>query len=94
MLIRGRRLDGAGPLGFDVPRYRRGVYQGSFSGELRIKPSDTVAWKGQPRGSRGIPSRVLIEAPGCYGVQIDGATFSRTVVFSGSIPRSTRQEAR
>jgi hypothetical protein len=49
--------------------------------ELRIDESETVSWDGQPAGSRGRPSAVRVRAPGCYGVQIDGTSFSRVVVF-------------
>jgi hypothetical protein len=48
---------------------------------LRIEPYDTVSWSGQPRGARGIPSAVRALTGGCYGVQFDGATFSRIVIF-------------
>jgi hypothetical protein len=76
-LIRGRRLDGAGTLRFQArdPRPRP---------ELRIRRNEEVSWDGQPRGSRGRPSGILVRSPGCYGVQIDGTRFSRTVVFSVS----------
>jgi hypothetical protein len=74
VLIRGRRLDGAQRLGFNGQRLP--------ARELRIKPYETVSWEGQPTGSRGIPSDVRVRVAGCYGVQIDGATFSRVVVFS------------
>lgn len=75
-LIRGRRLDGPGRLGFE----RAGRLPAR---ELRIERGGSPAsWEGQPPGSRGIPSGVAVQAPGCYGVQIDGRTFSRVVVFS------------
>jgi hypothetical protein len=73
VLLRGRQLDGTGTLGFNgkgVPRR-----------ELRIHRGDTVSWTGQVVGSRGIPSTVRVLQPGCYGVQLDGKTFSRVVVF-------------
>jgi hypothetical protein len=73
-LIRGHRLDGSQSLGFNGGR--RPVR------ELRIERGITVSWEGQPSGSRGIPSSVRARSPGCYGVQIDGTTFSRVVVFS------------
>jgi hypothetical protein len=72
-LIRGRRLDGPEWLGFNGRRLP--------SRELRIDRIYTVSWEGQPAGSRGIPSGVRVKAAGCYGVQIDGTTFSRVVVF-------------
>jgi hypothetical protein len=74
ILIRGRRLDGPQWLRFNGRRLP--------PGELLIKPRETVAWEGQPPGSRGVPSSLRVRAPGCYGVQIDGARFSRVVVFT------------
>jgi hypothetical protein len=74
VLIRGKRLDGHGWLGFNGTRTPKD--------ELRIEPYDTVTWSGQPAHSRGIPSAVRALTPGCYGAQIDGNTFSRTVVFA------------
>ena len=73
VLIRGRRLDGPQRMGFNGGR-RAGT-------ELRIPPQQSVSWDGQPRGSRGVPSDVRVLKRGCYGVQIDGSTFSRIVVF-------------
>jgi hypothetical protein len=72
-LIRGRRLHGPQWLGFNGRRLP--------ARELRIERGITVSWEGQPPGSRGIPSSVRVRSPGCYGVQIDGTTFSRVVVF-------------
>jgi hypothetical protein len=73
VLLRGHRLDGPQGLGFNGRRLP--------GRELRIERGMTVSWEGQPPGSRGIPSSVRVRAPGCYGVQIDGTTFSRVVVF-------------
>lgn len=74
VLIRGRRLDGRGWLGFNGTRLPRD--------ELRIEPYDTVSWSGQPARARGIPTGVRALSPGCYGAQIDGTTFSRVVIFT------------
>jgi hypothetical protein len=74
VLIRGRRLDGHGWLGFNGNRVPKD--------ELRIEPYDTVSWSGQPRYSRGIPSAVRALTSGCYGAQFDGTTFSKVVVFT------------
>ena len=79
VLIRGRRLDGAQMLGFNGGKLP--------ARELRIAPGETVSWQGQPPGSRGVPSGVRVLAPGCYGVQIDGTTFSRIVVFLADLAR-------
>jgi hypothetical protein len=73
VLIRGRRLDG--------PQYMRFNEGRLPSTEMRIAPYDTVWWDGQPKGSRGMPSGVRVRASGCYGVQIDGTSFSRVVVL-------------
>jgi hypothetical protein len=79
VLIRGRRLDGRQALGFNGNRRP--------DRELRIPPRETVTWKGQPRGSRGVPSAVRVNAAGCYGFQIDGTTFSRAVVVRAVLAR-------
>jgi hypothetical protein len=78
ILIRGRRLDGPQGLGFDGGRVP--------NREFRIGRYDTVSWERQPSGSRGRPSSVRVRASGCYGVQIDGTTFSRVVVFTIDAP--------
>ena len=74
VLIRGRRLDGPQRMGFNG---REVALR-----ELRIERGQTVSWTGQPPGSRGVPSGVRVLTAGCYGVQIDGATFSRVIVVS------------
>lgn len=77
VLIRGARLNGPGRLGFNGARIP--------NGELRIEPFDTVSWSGQPRHSRGIPSAVRALSSGCYGVQVDGTTFSNVLVLQVDI---------
>jgi hypothetical protein len=79
VLIRGRRLDNRQLLGFNG--------RALPGRELRIEPGTTVSWQGQPPGSRGVPSDVRARSAGCYGVQIDGSTFSRVVVFRVAIAR-------
>jgi hypothetical protein len=76
-LIRGRRLDGPQRLGFNGSRLP--------DRELRIDRGVSVAWDSPP-GSRGIASTVRVRVSGCYGVQIDGTTFSRVVVFKVGAP--------
>ena len=78
VLLRGRRLDGAGRVAWLERR--------KAASELRIKPGDGVIWGGRPPGSRGIPTGTLVSGSGCYGVQLDGTRFSRTVVFTASTP--------
>jgi len=79
VLIRGHRLDGPQPVGFN------GAKLPAF--ELRIGPNETVSWSGQPAGSRGVASGVRVLTAGCYGFQIDGSSFSRTVVFVADVAR-------
>jgi hypothetical protein len=73
VLIRGRRLDG--------PEWMRFGSGKAPDAELRIAEGETVYWNGRPEGSRGWPSTVRARAAGCYGVQVDGTSFSRIVVF-------------
>jgi len=73
VLIRGRQLDGP----YRV-RFERGNVPPR---ELRISRNDTVSWTGRPEGGRGRPSYTRLRAPGCYGYQVDGTSFSRVVVF-------------
>jgi hypothetical protein len=73
VLIRGRRLGGT-----QLMRFDNGVMPAK---EIRISPGETVTWTGQVPGSRGRPSAVRVLVPGCYGVQIDGTSFSTVVVF-------------
>jgi hypothetical protein len=72
VLIRGRQLGGTHRLGFDGTKLPQR--------EIRIHTYDTVGFDRPPR-SRGVPSAVRALVPGCYGVQIDGRRFSRTVTF-------------
>jgi hypothetical protein len=77
VLIRGRRLDGRQRLGFNGLR--------TPDRELWIAPGESATWEGQPAGSRGVASSIRVRVAGCYGVQIDGRTFSRVVVFFAEI---------
>jgi len=73
VLVRGRQLDGPYRVRFD---------RGSLPPlELRIGAGESVYWTRQPLGSRGRPSYTRLRAPGCYGYQIDGRSFSRVIVF-------------
>lgn len=68
-LVRGRQLDG--------PRLVRFEGGARPSAELR-------AWDpsgGYPSGWLGRPSFMRLSGPGCYGLQVDGVNFSRTIVF-------------
>ena len=69
VLIRGMRLDAPGPVRFSEGGDRRvsALYLGR--GE-RVQPS----------GRRVLAALLLVQAPGCYGLQVDGLTFSQTIV--------------
>lgn len=69
--IRGRQIDGQGPLGFDdvVPP----------SPALRVEPSPTIAgWTGQP-------STVRVQRSGCYAFQVVGPHVSEVIVFAAQV---------
>jgi hypothetical protein len=69
--VRGRQIDGQGPLGFDnvVPP----------SPELRVEPSPTISgWTGQP-------STVRVQHSGCYAFQVDGLHVSEVIVFAAQV---------
>ena len=65
VLLRGRQLDGPNEVRFG----------GSLvpNRELRIRPG------GSPTTNR--PSFVRVRSAGCYGIQVDGTTFSYVLVF-------------
>ena len=79
VLIRGRRLGGSQLMRFDDGT--------NPPAQIRLAPGETVTWTGQVPGSRGRPSYVRVRVPGCYGVQIDGTSFSTVVVFPVSTER-------
>jgi hypothetical protein len=65
LLIRGGRVDGRGELHADEPA--------AVKSSIFLAQIDT--------GPRYRPSRTWVSAAGCYAYQIDGTTFSRTIVF-------------
>jgi hypothetical protein len=70
--VRGRRIDGSGQLGFSGPGVRRPVEALQFAaGHSGLEVAGLTGW----------PILVWMTGPGCYGLQIDGLTFSRVVVF-------------
>jgi hypothetical protein len=72
VLVRGRQLDGGSFVRFDV---------GSPPpAELRIGTQPTGAG-----AVRRVPGYTRVRTPGCYAYQIDGATFSRTVIFEARV---------
>jgi hypothetical protein len=75
VLVRGRRLDGRGAIRFtnsgSAPRRLA----------LRLGRRTLADWGGRPAGGRGAATGLFVRHAGCYGLQLDGATFSRTLVF-------------
>jgi hypothetical protein len=71
VLIRGRQLDGP--------------YHLRFGGLALVPPTELkIAGWGRSTGAPGWgfrASTTRLRAPGCYGYQIDGLTFSRVIVF-------------
>lgn len=69
-VIRGRRLDGPGPVAFgETPTLQPVV----------VPPGETL---NSPAGYRTVPGGTWVKLPGCYAWQIDGLTFSTIIVFN------------
>lgn len=70
VLIRGRQLDGSHMLGFGA-------------GATPLAEMDLPPGSGDPgaHGWRSWPGYTRLEAAGCYGIQIDGTTFTEQIVF-------------
>jgi hypothetical protein len=77
ILIRGIRLEGDSPLGFQAGAAHPALPELQFAPGRSLNPSVT-RW-------RNWPSETLLKAPGCYAWQIDGTTFSTVVVFKAKI---------
>ncbi|HKO28413.1 MAG TPA: hypothetical protein VJU80_13210 [Solirubrobacteraceae bacterium] len=73
VLVRGRRIDGTGMLGFAI-----GLRPAS---ELRFPPERFAPKRLQAKWRYG-PTATVIPRRGCYALQIDGSSFSRVLVFS------------
>jgi len=67
VLVRGRRLDRPGAV----------LFNSSRAVELRFPAESASA----PRRWRYGPSYTAVRGPGCYGLQVDGATFRYVIVF-------------
>jgi hypothetical protein len=77
VLIRGLQLDGPNEVRFGLAR--------SPAREMRL----TSVGGSSPGDWQNRPSTTRVRAPGCYGWQVDGATFSRVIVFRAVLRRST-----
>jgi hypothetical protein len=76
LLIRGYQLDGENGLKFGFST------DSPMVSELML--GSTKAGQGTLTGWRSWPSYTFIRAPGCYAYQIDGLSFSQTVIFKAS----------
>ncbi|MFN8516858.1 MAG: hypothetical protein U0841_30655 [Chloroflexia bacterium] len=74
LLVRGHRIDGPQSLLLTTSATGGSV---SPQEELRLFASNTSPLAGW----RNWPSYTLVQAPGCYAYQVDGTTFSYTIVF-------------
>jgi hypothetical protein len=75
VLIRGRRLDAPGEVRFSHPG-------GRALKELRLPATATWATgPGLAKGWRYFPTYTRLRKTGCYAYQVDGTSFSRTLVF-------------
>jgi hypothetical protein len=73
VLIRSRQLDGS-----HEARFGSGL---SPSREMRLRSVGGSS----PGGWQNRPSYTRLRAPGCYGWQVDGTTFSRVIIFKAVI---------
>ncbi len=80
VLLRGRRLDSPGTAFFD----------GSTVSSYVDPPHDANT---QSDGSRTPPASVFVRSAGCYGFQIDGTTFSETIVVDLTAPSHRTRSA-
>jgi len=72
VLIRGQQLDGNAGVAFQV-----GV-PGTPIPEMRLQQSGATA--PSDLGWRQWPSLSILPGPGCYAIQVDGQTFTETVI--------------
>lgn len=90
VLLRGKRVGGAGTVEFD--RYL-GSASSASNGHLGPKPSVLYPRNGLHATSSGglesYPGGLYVRAPGCYAIQVDGLGFTEHIVFRavGPAPR-------
>ncbi len=73
VLIRGSRIDGPGEV-----RFNYGVE--ALASEMHLPQPDPFAGPGEWRSAIS-STRLKVSAPGCYAFQVDGDTFSYSIVF-------------
>jgi hypothetical protein len=67
VLLRAARIDGAGSAGVTL------LYTG--------EPRDGGHYAVLTSSTSDLPATTQISAPGCYAYQVDGTTFSKTIIF-------------
>ena len=77
-VVRGERLDGPGQIAFGTVS--------PVVAPLVVPPGPTV---NSDSGYRTAPEQTDVTAPGCYGWQIDGLTFSEVIVVSAVLHTGT-----
>jgi hypothetical protein len=73
VLIRGRQLDGQHTVRFPAGH--------GYASEARFPLQTGDLSPGIPPDWRLLPSAIGVQAPGCYGLQVDGPDFTRLIVF-------------
>lgn len=76
-LIRGKRIDGPGQVGFG---------ESGSSNEIAVRGA---TYNGG-NGYREVPGGTFVDHPGCYAWSIDGVGFSEIVIFEAVAPEATR----
>jgi hypothetical protein len=77
VLVRGRRLDEPGTMGFQLgPQWDTAP----LTAELRVDTSQTVGSFSVSRWGTTV-TMLLVRAPGCYGLQLDSARGTSTIVL-------------
>ena len=82
VLVRGRQVDGSHPLLFNGGLDQKDGFDPTtptLLGQLRLvgDPAYGDPWP-------NFPAYLRLQAPGCYAIQMDGATFSEVVIFSAT----------
>src|SRR5262249_20093036 len=79
-IVRGQRLDGS-----DALRFNGGLDPEDYHGDWAVAPMLPVLhlYWGDSGGSDGSYARM--QAPGCYGMQVDGLSFSYVIVFQANM---------
>jgi hypothetical protein len=82
LLLRGRRIDAAGPLRFLA-------YGPPSLARSRAELRWPAGWPTENRtatGWRQLPGATVLPGPGCYAFQADGRTFSKVIIFRAVLP--------